>query len=83
MKSEPLNNVLPNGCRHLMPLIRVACITLHGATLIVRADQLQAHMVEMDSTTTLVEGDESDTYSIKFKTMLQRDFDALGEFDGF
>lgn len=76
-------NCQPNGVRHLMPMIRVACITLHGSTLIVAADRLQENMVEMDSSSGLIEGDESDAYSIKFKTMLVRDFEALGEFDGF
>lgn len=76
-------NCLPNGGRHLMPMIRVACITLHGTTLIIAADRLQENMIEMGSSTGQTEGDESDTYSIKFKTMLVRDYEALGEFDGF
>lgn len=76
-------NSLPAGGRHLMPMIRVACITLSGSTLVIPAAELVADLAVMDSSNGDIEGDDSDTYSIMFKTMLVHDFEALGEFDGF
>lgn len=75
--------LLPNGCRHLMPMVRVACIGHHGTTLIVKASELQQHLEGLDSSKGEIEGDESDLYTLSFKTMLVRDYEALGEFDGF
>ncbi len=77
------NAVQADGIRHQMPMIRVACISLDGITLTVPAAELQEHMREMDDSKADVEGDESDTYHLTFKTMLVRDYEALGEFDGF
>lgn len=77
------SDFLPNGCRHLMPMIRVACIELEGSTLIVPASELQRHIEGFDTGLGAVEGDESETFSLTFKTMLVRDYEALGDFDGF
>lgn len=81
--AAPANALQADGIRHQMPMIRVACISLDGITLTVPAAELQEHMREMDDSKADHEGDESPTYHITFKTMLRRDYDALGEFDGF
>ena len=75
-------NVLPNGGRHLMPMIRVACITPGGDSLIVAAAELAQHLESMDDNKGDIEGD-ANTFTLTFKTMLVRDFEALEEFDGF
>jgi hypothetical protein len=75
-------NLLPNGIRHLMPMIRVACITLDGTTLTVPAKELADHMAALDDSAGAIEGDEV-VYTLTFKTMLVRDYEALGEFNGF
>lgn len=82
-QSTSTENVLPDGPRHLMPMIRVACITLDGITLTVPAAELQQHIAGLDDSKADHEGDESPAYTLNFKTMLVRDYDALGEFDGF
>jgi hypothetical protein len=76
------NLLLPNGCRHLMPMIRVACISNGGASLIVAASELAQHIEGLDDDPGTAEGHEN-AYTLTFKTMLVRDFEALGEFDGF
>lgn len=81
-KETPAGELLPNGIRHLMPMIRVACITLDGSTLTVPAKDVGQHIETLDDSLGATEGDEV-TYTLTFKTMLVRDFDALGEFDGF
>lgn len=81
--AAPTNAVQADGIRHQMPMIRVACIELDGITLTVPAAELQECMREMDDSKADHEGDESPTYRLTFKTMLLRDYEALGEFDGF
>ncbi|GKS73725.1 hypothetical protein AVME950_02535 [Acidovorax sp. SUPP950] len=77
------HSVQPNGIRHQMPMLRAACITLDGITLTVPAADLQQHIEGLDDSKTDREGDDSPTYTLTFKTLLVRDYDALGEFDGF
>ncbi|MDB5967147.1 MAG: hypothetical protein JWQ72_3647 [Polaromonas sp.] len=55
------------------PKIRVACITLDGVTLAVRWGELDS----------VLDYDEQNTYTLTFKSMTQREYDALGEFNGF
>ena len=74
--------LLPRGCRHLMLMIRVACISHGGATLTVPAVELGQHLGGLDDSAGAHEGDEL-AYTLTFKTMLVRDYEALGEFDGF
>lgn len=74
--------LLPFGCRHLMPMVRVACVSHGGATLIVPAVELGQHLDGLDDNAGAHEGDEL-VYTLTFKTMLQRDYEALGEFSGF
>ncbi len=68
---------------HHVPLIRVACITLNGQTLVAPADQLQEHMDALDDNCGDVLGDEGDAFTLQFKTMLVSEYEALGDFDGF
>lgn len=63
-------------------MIRVACITHGGETLIVPAKELAQHLECLDDSNAVVEGD-ANAFTLTFKTMLVRDYDALGEFDGF
>ena len=44
---------------------------------------LRQHIEGLDDSKADHEGDESPTYRLTFKTMLLRDYEALGEFDGF
>lgn len=81
--TTPTEAVQPDGIRHLAPMIRVACITLDGVTLTVPAADLQQHLITLDDSKGDHEGDESDAYTLIFKTMLVRDYEALGDFDGF
>ncbi len=53
--------------------IRVACITLGGATLTCRLRELDG----------LFADDDDNTYTLTFKTMTMGEYEALGEFDGF
>lgn len=77
------NAVQSDGIRHQMPMIRVACISLDGITLTVPAAELQEHIEGLDDSKAEHENDESPTYRLTFRTMLKRDYEALGEFDGF
>ena len=63
----------PEGIRHLVPTVRVAHITLHGSTLVVPAAELLDHIGD----------DDSNTYTVRFSTMLQRDLDDMPEHAGF
>lgn len=80
--TDTTSALLPNGCRHLMPMIRVACISNGGATLTVPAADLAQHIEGLDDDPGTAEG-YVNTYTLTFKTMLVRDYEALGEFDGF
>ncbi len=82
-RARPANVVQAEGIRHQMPMIRVACISLGGITLTVPVAKLQEHIKGLDDSKADHEGDESDTYHLTFRTMLKRDYEALGEFDGF
>ena len=79
----PENAVQADGIRHQMPMIRVACIELDGITLTVPVADLKQHIEGLDDSKADHEGDEGPTYRLTFKTMLRRDYKALGEFDGF
>ena len=79
----PANAVQADGIRHQMPMIRVACIELDGITLTVPVADMAQHIVALDDSRGDHEGDESPTFRLTFKTMLVRDYEALGEFDGF
>lgn len=79
----PENAVQADGIRHQMPMIRVACIDLDGITLTVPVADMAQHIVALDDSRGDHEGDESPTFRLTFKTMLVRDYEALGEFDGF
>ncbi len=81
--AAPANALQADGIRHQMPMIRVACIELDGITLTVPVADLQQHIEGLDDSKADHEGDESPTYRLTFKTMLLRDYEALGEFDGF
>lgn len=75
----------PNGIRHLMPTIRVACLTLDGSTMTVPAKNwadVVREIVDEGGDDAGPEGCET-VYTLTFKTMLVRDYEALGEFDGF
>lgn len=74
--------LLPFGCRHLMPMVRVACVSHGGVTLTVPAVELGQHLDGLDDSAGVHEGDEL-AYTLTFKTMLVRDYEALGEFSGF
>lgn len=60
------------------PAVRVACITHDGSTLTVLARELEDHLEGLDDN-----GEGETTYTLTFKTMPLREFEALGEFDGF
>ncbi|AVS68168.1 hypothetical protein C8245_23115 [Paracidovorax avenae] len=81
--AAPVNAVQADGIRHQMPMIRVACIELDGITLTVPVADLAQHIESLDDSKADHEGDESPAYRLTFKTMLLRDYYALGEFDGF
>lgn len=68
--------VLINGQRCMRPVIRVACISLHGSTLTVPVSELSQHAETLD------DGDSA-AYTLTFKTMAVRDYEALGDFNGF
>jgi hypothetical protein len=58
--------------------VRVACISLDGATLIVRASEMQKHVDD-----SLDDNDDETTYTVTFKNMPRAEFEALGDFNGF
>lgn len=59
-------------------MLRVACISLNRATLVVLASELQKHVDDALSD----DGDET-TYSVTFKNMTRAQYEALKDFDGF
>lgn len=75
-KGQELGIVLINGHKYWRPVVRVACLTLGGTTLTMLASEL-GHI------TTWIEFDTDEVYTINFKYMLKREFEALGDFDGF
>lgn len=75
-KGQELGLVLINGHKYWRPVVRVACLTLGGTTLTLLA-------AELGCIATWIEFDTDEVYTITFKYMLTRDFEALEEFDGF
>lgn len=69
--TDQSNNVLPDGIRQYMPVMRVAVVSFNGQSVTVPIAEL------LDTCT----GDEE--YAVQIKTMLVRDFEALPEFAGF
>lgn len=65
--------LFPNGIRHLAPKIRVARVTLDGTKVTMPA----ADLADLDA------GEDDHAYTVRFETMLVRDFEALGDFNGF
>ncbi|MGA0608883.1 hypothetical protein [Caldimonas sp. KR1-144] len=73
--------VMKNGIQYNEPAIRVCCLTLDGATMTVPAKHWKDvvhEIVDEDE-----EGCGETSYTLAFKTMLMKDYEALGEFDGF
>lgn len=75
VEPQPITDKHHMACPHYNDTIKVVKITHGGNTLIER------NIVE--ALGCLSEGDEDELYTLEFTQMLEREFDALPEFQGF